>query len=184
MSPARRFLLVALVLLGWALPETLPPRAAAQQRTTEPIGVYIDRGILAYDDKKYAEALQNFLEALRIDPENAEARCFVGIARLALDQVDEAIGHLEKARQLDPADLDIAFNLGAAYFTKGDYDRGQAQFTFIHFNRKEYEKALGYFEGNVSTDVRFRQQNRFYNGGSPSIISAGTWRRPASWRRR
>lgn len=181
MGPVRRFLPVALVLLGWALPAALPSQVAAQQRSAEPTGVYIDRGILAYDDKKYAEALQNFQEALRIDPENAEARYFVGITHLALDQVDEAIGHLEKARQLDPADLDIAFNLGVAHFTKGAYDGAQAHFTFvhgkeprrdnlgyylgfIHFNRKEYEKALGYFEGNVSTDVRFQQQNRFYTG--------------------
>lgn len=181
MGPTRRLLLIALLLLGWALPVAIPGPVVAQQRITEPVGVYIDRGILAYDDKKYAEALQNFLEAMRIDPENAEARYFVGITYLALDQTDEAIGHLDKARQLDPADLDIAFNLGVAYFTKGDYDRAQAQFLvvyqkepkrdnlgyylgFIHFNRKEYERALAYLEANVSTDVRFRQQNRFYTG--------------------
>ncbi len=181
MGPVRRSLLVGLLLLGWALPVAIPPQVAAQQRITEPIGVYIDRGILAYDDKKYAEALQNFLEAYRIDPTSAEARYFVGITYLALDQVDEAIGYLAKARQLDPADLDIAFNLGVAYFTKSDYTRAQAQFLvvygkeptrdnlgyylgFIHFDRKEYDKALGYFQANVSTDVRFQQQNRFYTG--------------------
>ena len=181
MGPVRRALLIALVLLGWALPVTFPPAAAAQPITTEPVGVYIDRGIIEYDDKKYAEALKNFLEALQIDPENAEVRYFVGIAYLALDQVDQAITHLEKARQLDPADLDIAFNLGVAYFTKEEYDRGQPQYLFvhgkepkrdnlgyylgfIHFQRKEYEKALAYFQENVSSDVRFQQQNRFYTG--------------------
>src|SRR3989304_2420966 len=181
MGPVRRPLLIALVLLGWALPAAFPPGAAAQPRSTEPVGVYIDRGIIEYDDKKYAEALKNFLEALQIDPENAEVRYFVGIAYLALDQVDQAITHLEKARQLDPADLDIAFNLGVAHFTKEEYDRAQAHFLFvhgkeprrdnlgyylgfIHFQRKEYEKALAYFQENVSSDVRFQQQNRFYTG--------------------
>mgnify|MGYP001562909048 FL=1 len=181
MGRVRRSLLVALVLLGWALPVTFPPGAAAQPRSTEPVGVYIDRGILEYDDKKYAEALKNFLEALQIDPENAEVRYFVGIAYLALDQADQAITHLEKARQLDPADLDIAFNLGVAHFTKEEYDRAQPHFLFvhgkeprrdnlgyylgfIHFQRKEYEKALAYFQENVSSDVRFQQQNRFYTG--------------------
>lgn len=171
---------MALLLLGGFL-LAAPSCFAAQQRPTEPVGVYIDRGIVAYDDKKYAEALKNFLEAFQIDPENAEVRYFVGIAYLALAEVDQAIGHLEKARLLDPNDLDIAFNLGVAYFTKGDYERAQAQFLFvrqrepkrenlgfylgfIHFNRKEYDRALGYFQENVSSDLRFQQQNRFYTG--------------------
>src|SRR3972149_6073064 len=180
MADARRSLLL-LPLLGWAILAPGLPGAAAQQRPTEPVGVYIDRGIIEYDDRKYAEALKNFLEALQIDPENAEVRYFVGIAYLALDQVDQAITHLEKARQLDPADLDIAFNLAVAYFTKEEYDRGQPHFLFVHgkeprrdnlgyylgfiyFQRKEYEKALAYFQENVSSDVRFQQQNRFYTG--------------------
>ncbi len=171
--------LVIPLLLFWALLSPASPSSAAQQ--TEPAGVYVDRGILKYDEKKYAEALQEFLEAFRLNPESAEVRYFLGITYLALDQVDKAIGHLEKARQLDPNDLDIAFNLGVAYFTKGDYERAQAQFLFvhqrdpkrenlgfylgfIHFNRKEYERALGYFQENVSSDVPFQQQNRFYIG--------------------
>ncbi len=181
MGYGRRVLFVALLLVGWALPVPIPREAAAQQRVPEPVGVYIDRGILAYDDKNYAEALKIFLEALQIEPENAEVRYFVGIAYLALDKVDDAIVHLERARQLDPTDLDVAFNLGVAYFTKGDYERARAQFGvvyekepkrdnlgyylgFIHFHRKEYDKALAFFEGNVSSDLRFRQQNRFYIG--------------------
>jgi len=180
MGLARTVLCLAPLLL-WGLLSPVPSGFAAQQHSTEPAGVYIDRGILEYDDKKYAEALKNFLEALRIDPENAEVRYFVGIAYLALDQVDQAIAHLEKARQLDLNDLDIVFNLGVAYFTKGDYERAQAQFLFvhqrdpkrenlgyylgfIHFNRKEYEQALRYFQENVSSDIRFQQQNRFYIG--------------------
>ena len=163
MGPVRRSLLVALALLGGVLSVTFQPGAAAQQRATEPVGVYIDRGIIEYDDKKYAEALKNFLEAFQIDRENAEVRYFVGIAYLALDQADQAISHLEKARELDPADLDIAFNLGVAYFTKEEYDRAHPHFLFvygkeptrdnlgyylgfIHFQRKEYDKALAYFQ--------------------------------------
>ncbi len=178
MGKVREALVISLLLV-WGLLLPVAPSSAAQQ--TEPVGVYIDRGILAYDEKKYAEALKNFLEAFQIDPENAEVRYFVGIAHLALDQVPEAIAHLEKARQLDPNDPDIAFNLGVAYFTKGEYERAEAQFLFvhqrepkrenlgyylgfIHFNRKEYERALGYFQENVSSDVRFQQQNRFYIG--------------------
>ena len=178
MGYVRGALGMALFLL-WGPLSPAPPGLVAQQRSPEPAGVYIDRGIVAYDEKNYAEALKNFLEALRIDPESAEARYFVGIAYLALDKTDEAIAHLEKARRLDPKDLDIAFNLGVAYFTKGDYERAHAQLLFvqqrepkrenlgyylgfIYFDRKEYERALGYFEANVSTDVRFQQQNRFY----------------------
>ncbi len=178
MGKARGALGISLLLV-WGLLLPVAPSSAAQQ--TEPAGVYVDRGILAYEEKKYAEALQNFLEALRIDPESAEARYFVGITYLALDQTDEAIVHLEKARRLDPKDPDIAFNLGVAYFTKGEYQRAQALFLFvreseprrenlgyylgfIYFNRKEYERALGYLQENVSSDPRFQQQNRFYIG--------------------
>ncbi len=179
MGHARGALSIGVLLLGIVL--LVSPDLHAQQRSDEPAGVYVDRGILKYDEKKYAEALQEFLQAFRIDPESAEVRYFLGITYLALDNADEAILHLEKARRLEANDLDMAFNLGVAYFAKGDYERAQTQFLFvhqrdpkrenlgfylgfIHFNRKEYERALAYFQENVSTDVRFQQQNRFYIG--------------------
>ena len=80
--------------------------------------VYVDRAVLAYDEKKFDEALQELREALRLDSENIEALYYQGLVYMALNRTVEARGTWEKARALRPADLDIAFQLGVLYFSQ------------------------------------------------------------------
>jgi tetratricopeptide (TPR) repeat protein len=54
--------------------------------------------------KKYREAESQFVEALRISPDLADAHKFLGLALLELGRKDEAIHHLEDATRLDPSD--------------------------------------------------------------------------------
>src|SRR3990172_1894528 len=73
--------------------------------------VYVDRGILAYDDKRYTDALQAFQEALRINPNSINANYYIGLSYMALEQYPAAQAALERARELAPGDLDVAFQL-------------------------------------------------------------------------
>lgn len=147
----------------------------------EPPQVFVDRGILEYDEGNYKEALDHLLQALDRTPEDATVRYYLGLTLMALDRLGEAVVHLKKARELEPNDLDVAFILGVAYFRQGDYEAALPHLRFvytqqpsrenlsfylgqIYFRRQEYDQALAYFEKNNSSDVRFQQLTRFYIG--------------------
>lgn len=144
-----------------------------------PNQVFIDRGILEYDEKNFPAALENFQKAVELDPEDPNARYFTGLALIALDRFDEAVTQLSRGRALDPNDLNMVFALGAALFSTGAYDQALPHFQavateeprrenlgyylgFIHYQKKEYEQALGFLEGNVAEDPAFQQLTRFY----------------------
>ena len=149
--------------------------------------VFVDRGILEYDEGNYEEALNNFLQAMDRTPEDATVRYYLGLTLMALNRPGEAIVHLEKARGLEPDDLDVAFTLGVAYFRQGDYETALPHLRFvhtqqpsrenlgfylgqIHFRRQEYEQALAYFENNSSGDVELQQLTRYYIGLSKHYL--------------
>lgn len=143
--------------------------------------VFVDRGILEYDEGNYEEALNNFMQALDRAPEDATVRYYIGLTLMALDRPGEAIVHLEKARTLEPDELDVAFAIGVAYFRLEDYEAAYPHFRVvhtqqpsrenlgfylgqIHFRRQEYEQALAYFENNRSGTIEFQQLTRYYIG--------------------
>lgn len=56
-----------------------------------------------------------FAEVVKEDPESAQAHAGLGLARLALGQVDAAVASLERARELDADSPSTLAALGAAY---------------------------------------------------------------------
>ena len=85
--------------------------------------VYVDRGIVAYGQSQYQDALQAFQEAVRMNPDNVNALYYVGMVYLALEQPAAAQEALEQAQKLNPNDLDVVFQLAVVYFTQQQYDK-------------------------------------------------------------
>ena len=83
----------SLVLLGSVLVILAGP--AWGQIPTES-DVYVDRGILAYGQGQYQDALQAFQEAVRMNPDNVNALYYVGMVYLAMDQPAAAQEALEQ----------------------------------------------------------------------------------------
>jgi tetratricopeptide (TPR) repeat protein len=149
--------------------------------------VYVDRGIIAYDAKRYAEALQSFQEALRINPNSINAHYYIGLSYMALEQYPEAQAAMERARDLAPADLDVAFQLGVAYFTQQEFEKAEPLFRqvyssqpqrqnlgyylgFLEYRRQNYQEALRFLRDNVPSDDSFAQLARFYAALSLSAL--------------
>ena len=176
-------IVAGLVMIGWLLGMA----SAAWAQVPSESDVYVDRGILAYDNKQYSDALQAFQEALRLTPENVTALYYTGLTYMALEQYGPAQAALEQAQKLAPTDLDVAFQLGVADFLLQQYDKAEPLFRqvyagepkrqnvgyylgFIEYRKQNYREALKLFQANVPSDENFAQLTRFYAGLSLSAL--------------
>jgi len=164
----------------------LPEVAAAQASEAD---VFVAHAVLAYEEKKYEEALARLREALEMDPDNVEALYYTGLVFMAQQKFAEAAAVLETARRRAPDDLSIAFHLGVAYFSLERYDKAEPLLSlvfkerpqtdglgyylgFIRYRNKDYQGALLAFSAGATTDPNLQQLTRFYTGLALAILGA------------
>jgi len=149
--------------------------------------IYVDRAVLAYDDKNFDAALQELEEALRLDPQNVEALYYQGLVYTALNRPTDAQAAWEKAKTLRPTDTDVSFQLGVLYFNQQDYGRAEPLLRqvyraeprrqnlgyylgFVEYRKKNYREAIDLLRANVPSDENFAQLTRFYAGLAMSAL--------------
>ena len=74
---------------------------------------------LQYRLEEAGGAMENYRQALRIDPRSAPAHNNLGLARKALGQLDVAAEHYQEAIQLDPELAPAHHNLGETLAADG-----------------------------------------------------------------
>ena len=153
--------------------------AQTQAETGIEAAVYVDRAIIAYQDKKFDEAFKELQHAIELDPQSTDALYYQGLVYVALNRADDAQAVWDKARGLNPADLDVAFQLGVLYFNRQEYEKTEPLLLqvygpeptrpnigyylgFIEYRKKNYREALTLFKGNVPSDGDFAQLTSFY----------------------
>ena len=188
MKRRRAFLAVVLVLdlclaNAWLLAGA-PTPAVAQQSEAD---VFVAQAILAYDARRYDEALALLKDALALDPKNVEALYYSGLVLMAQQKTEQAVEVLEKARALAPRDLSILFLLGVAYFALERYDQAEGPLTpvfnerpqtegigyyvgLIRYRKKDYQGALKAFRAETSKNPNIQQLVRFYSGLTLAIL--------------
>jgi tetratricopeptide (TPR) repeat protein len=78
------------------------------------------RGLALARAARPAEALAAFQQAVKLDPDNAEAHLNLGKTQFTLGHVNEAIAELQEALRLDPANVPAKRLLSQAYRRAGD----------------------------------------------------------------
>ncbi len=151
------------------------------QETLESSELALSKAVLLYDEKKYGEATQLLLKALRGDPENTTIIYYLGRSYIGQGNLAEAVNVFKRGLQIDPKNQDIQYQLGIAYFNQDAFDEALRQFLaiydtdparenigfyigFSYFQKKEYAKALSYLQKNVSAEARTRQLATYYTG--------------------
>ena len=154
----------------------LPVRA--QQSEAD---VYVAQAILAYEDKRYDEALGFLREAVAQDPKNVEAFYYTGLVYIAQQRLEPAVQALERARALAPNDFSVRYLLGVAYFAQERYDQAEPLLTqcfkerpktdglgyyvgFMRYRKKDYAGALEAFRAESSQNPAIQQLTHFYSG--------------------
>lgn len=158
--------------------------ARAQQSEAD---VYVAQAILAYEDRRYDEALAFLRQALTQDPDNLDALYYTGLTLLAQRKPAEAVEPLERARRRAPDDLALLYQLGVAYFSLKDYDRAEEPLVtvfraqpqvdgvgyyvgFIRYRKRDYRGALQALRAGASTDPDIQQLSRLYAGLSLAAL--------------
>ncbi len=164
------------------LVEVTPAHA---QRTEADVSVA--RAVLAYEAKRYDEALKSLHDALVIEPNHVEALYYKGVVLNVQQKPKEALVVLEKAGGLNPTDTAIKFQLGATYFALQQYDKADVLLTdvfsqqpqtenlgyylgFMRYRQKDYQGAVQAFQKGVATDPQIQQLSRFYSGLALAIV--------------
>jgi Tfp pilus assembly protein PilF len=143
--------------------------------------VLVAQGVLAYEAKRYDEAVDLLTRARTFDPQNARGLYYLGLTELALQHPEKAIDPLESARQLQPNDPNVQYQLGVAYFAAGRYEEASPLFEALYaqqpnmenlgyyvgltrYRKKDYKPAVEAFDrGNVS-DPNLQRLAAFYRG--------------------
>lgn len=131
----------------------------------------LQRGEQALVAKNYAVALVEFREAVRLNPQLAEAHTKLGLAYKESGQLEDAAGSLENALRLDARDFSAAFNLGEVYrllnrvaqalrayalavrISPDDFD-ARFRLAAAYHESGEHEKALAEYEAAVKLNPK------------------------------
>ncbi len=175
-----------LALLSAALLSVLAMAGPAPAQQSE-ADVFVAEAILAYEDKRFDEALKLLQQALQVDGENVDALYYTGLVQIVRQRLDLAVAPLERARALAPTDLSIAYQLGVVYFSQEQYGKAEPLLTqvfdaeprtdgvgyyvgFMRYRQKEYQGAIRAFNAGTSSDPNIQQLTRFYAGLAYAII--------------
>ena len=103
--------------------QALDKAEALSTKTEDKEYVWFLRGSNFEREKRYAEAEEQFKKVLASDPEHASALNYLGY--MLADQnmkLEEALGYIKRAVDLDPANGAYLDSLGWAYFRLGKYE--------------------------------------------------------------
>jgi len=121
--------------------------ASAPPKVKDTAASHLNRGDTLFKEKRYQEALDEFLRAAKMDPNSALAANNVGFLYFKLERFDDAILWTKKAIGIDPRRYVAYANLGDLYY---QLDRPQD-------GRPYYEKYLELAPGtSYASAVRAR----------------------------
>jgi tetratricopeptide (TPR) repeat protein len=78
--------------------------------------------------KKYEEAIKDFTEVLKLDPNAADALCNRGSAQLQLGRIDLALADFDSGLKIKAGDPDLLYNRGLAFLAKGNKPKATEDF--------------------------------------------------------
>lgn len=90
---------------------------------------------------EFAEAVSAMEKSVALQPDSPASRIALGKLDLMESRIDDAITHLDIARQLDPSNTAVYSNLAKAYRRHGDQAKAQEMLAMLtKLNQKQAEK--------------------------------------------
>jgi len=105
-----------------------PPPFISPAEKSETAAHFLDRGIIAHENQQYKEAEKNYLKAVTMDPDFAEAHFNLGILYARTKKLDKAEEEYKTALRLDPDMNEVHNNLGVVYAAQKKYTPAESEF--------------------------------------------------------
>ena len=134
---------------------------------------HYDRGIAHKNKKDFDQALSDYSEAIRLDPNYAHAYLNRGVLLADKREIDRAMADFEAAIRLDPTEKLGYMNRAAAYKIKGDWDRAIADYSeAIRLDPNDID--IIYARGiALSLKAGLRPRDRRFRRGHPAGAQGG-----------
>jgi len=141
-------------------------------------------GMILLEKRRPAEALSNFMEALKKEPGSAELNHFVGLSYLRTGAYEKAAEHLGKAVEIDPRLKygESHLYLSEALLGMGRPDGALAQFdAFLAINNTSIEGLYGYATalnalGRKDEAKKAVEDGIRFHKGNPAFRRRKDWR--------
>ncbi len=117
--PKLRSLLILLTLCGCG--------ASAEEKKSD----HLERADQFFEEKKYQEAIIEYLNVLQVEPENQPATRSLGLALIEIGQFGRALRFLQKAQRTDPDDLEVGLKLASVYLLGGRREEAKGEINHI-----------------------------------------------------
>ncbi len=127
-SPRLRGLRIPYALVTSLLMTCFGSFSTPAQDLLESAEQHYNSGLASHKKGDFQNALAEFREAVRLNPNDVEARVHIGVVLMDENEVDDAIKQLHAAIQLDPDHAVGHLNLGLALMRKDDLENAIAEF--------------------------------------------------------
>lgn len=114
---APRFILAAVYLVL-----ILPSAYAQESLSTETYDLHISKGLIEFGKEHYEEAVEQFEHALEAQPDDFDARDYLGQSLLRLEKYEEALKIFHQLVEENPSSGRALLGLGIAQTSLGQYD--------------------------------------------------------------
>ncbi|MGD9899394.1 MAG: tetratricopeptide repeat protein [Calditrichaceae bacterium] len=116
------------------------------------VGSWVLLGTYFFNNKEYEEAITNYIKALEINSNDAEAITFLAQSYDFLNRRDEAIEAYNKAMQVSPQEKAFPFNAGLLFIKAGN-EEGIDE----NLQREYLVKSIDYFAKALEIDANLKE---------------------------
>ena len=134
-----------------------------------PVATPTEKGIDAFSAGKYDDALSQFGNAAKDNPDKAEAHINLGDALYRKGEFDKAAKEYSEAARLKPNMPEAWYNMGDALYKMGAYDKALSAFQKADSLKKEADT-----KHNIEVTMeKVKKEQAKKNGGGPQEKSGG-----------
>ena len=103
---------------------------------------FYNKGTIAFENKKYVIAIQQFRKVISIDPKFTDSYDNLAVCFRRTNQLDSAIFYYNKSLKMYPKNRLALNNLGVAYIDNNQFDKAE----------ETYKQSLGLNPNSIETD--------------------------------
>ncbi|MCF7762223.1 MAG: tetratricopeptide repeat protein [Verrucomicrobia bacterium] len=131
---------------------------------------HFERADAYYENAKYAEAVVEYMNAIKLGGENARAISRIGLAEFARGHLAAALPALKRAVELNPDDREARLKLGSILLLAGENEETRKHAEVIYAKDTNNFEALKLWSSAATTPEEVTEAFRRLKAAEPTIL--------------